>query len=355
MKRIVTLSLIWAVGVSVIGCAREVSEATWVNSQPLCIEGTGCCTGSPVIVDLAGDGIHLSGPDDGVIFPLHRGSPGLWSWTLPGTNDAWLALDINGNGRIDDGSELFGDGSIQSVNTNDPNGFLALAYYDQPGQGGNGDGQIDAQDAIWTQLRLWRDANHDGVSTQSELLAMGDVGVYSFSLAAMPSTYVDGNGNAFRFTSTIVADAPVSSVDSDVWLVEGSPPVDDAARGPVTPQDTTTWTCYAWGYFVNSSYTDICNLSTTANDPIATGSMGRLTRLVSRWATSSTSHDNAYYRAGAILSASTNSAEGYCNLTSPFPQPDLYYPPPYDFGGGMTAGRIKCFSVTSGGGGGGGC
>lgn len=104
MNRLAILTML-----TLIGCAKEPSTV----QQSLCQAGTGCCTGSPLVVDLAGDGVHLTGPDDGVPFALHAGIPGMWAWTARGSDDAFLALDRNDDGLIGDGTELFGDGSIQ--------------------------------------------------------------------------------------------------------------------------------------------------------------------------------------------------------------------------------------------------
>jgi hypothetical protein len=92
-------------------------------------------------------------------------------------SDGLLAIDRNGNGIIDDGKELFGDRTIKSDGTYATSGFDALADIDL-----NGDGIIDVNDSAFSQLRVWNDANGDGISQQEELQTFEEVGIESINL-----------------------------------------------------------------------------------------------------------------------------------------------------------------------------
>ena len=157
---------------------------------------------SPVIVDLTGDGFFLTDAAHGVAFDIaNNGVPIHMAWTA-NSNNAFLALDRNGSGTITNGAELFGNFTSQPVSPH-PNGFAALAVYDDPANGGNGDGVIDARDKIFSALRLWLDANHDGISQPEELHTLPELGIYSISLNYELSERKDQYGNLFRYRARV--------------------------------------------------------------------------------------------------------------------------------------------------------
>lgn len=131
-----------------------------------------------------------------------------------------MTLDLDGNGQIDDGGELFGNHTLLSDGARAENGYVALARYDEVLEGGNEDGFVNEQDLIYGRLLLWVDMDHNGQSSNSELMRVSDK-VARINLRYHESRRQDEHGNSFRYVSRALLQATRgtrSVLTSDVFF-----------------------------------------------------------------------------------------------------------------------------------------
>ncbi|WP_181015016.1 calcium-binding protein, partial [Citrobacter amalonaticus] len=169
-------------------------------------------TTSPIIIDLDRDGIETLSPGAGVFFD-HDNNHFSENTGWVGKDDGLLVLDRDGNGLIDDGGELFGNNTILANGKAAASGYQALVELDD-----NHDGQLNSSDAVWQQLRVWKDSNSNGRVDAGELLTLEQAGVASVGTGYQNSTFVDGQGNAHKQTGNITYTDGTTGTSADVWF-----------------------------------------------------------------------------------------------------------------------------------------
>ena len=168
---------------------------------------------SPIVIDVNRNGkIETSALSGSLHFDHDRnGFAEQSGWAA--ADDGLLALDLDGNGQIDHGGELFGNQTLLSDGSRAKNGFEALKQYDS-----NGNGKIDAGDAVWQKLKIWRDANQDGYTDEGELLDLDGAGIKAINLKYNERNITDEHGHSHRqFGSVEWADGGQSAA-VDVWF-----------------------------------------------------------------------------------------------------------------------------------------
>ena len=159
--------------------------------------------GSPIVIDLARDGFLFTSLDAGVVFDLDSDGVAEQIAWVADSQDAFLFRDLNGNGLVDDGGELFGNYTALLDGSYAAHGFEALAELDLPEQAGNGDGVIDERDWSYHLLGLWVDSNLNGVSDAGELVDLAESPLRSISLNYHRDRRQDRFGNLLTYWSRV--------------------------------------------------------------------------------------------------------------------------------------------------------
>ncbi|HEX7155313.1 MAG TPA: hypothetical protein VF618_27855 [Thermoanaerobaculia bacterium] len=182
-------------------CKEPAADGTCPPTGTTCTEYTPPeeCQLSPIVINMERGGYRLSDAADPVEFDLTaEGIPERITWTSRGAAMAFLALDRNGNEVVDDGSELFGNYTRKSDGTAADNGFDALSDLD-----GDGNGQVDADDAKWGLLLLWTDTNHNGRSEPHEVVRLASSDITALGLRYKATHRHDRAGNMYKFRALL--------------------------------------------------------------------------------------------------------------------------------------------------------
>jgi Ca2+-binding RTX toxin-like protein len=175
---------------------------------------------SPLVLDLNGDGVSLVDlKASNVYFDMDNdGLKERTGWVA--ATDGILALDRNQNGLIDDASELFGSsGTLSDVgfdgifDTRGDSGFHKLLITQTVF-----DGVLDSKDAVFNELRVWRDLNQDGVSDKGELFSLNDLGIVSIRVDSTAVPYTFGVGNKITEIATFTFQDGHTAQIADVWF-----------------------------------------------------------------------------------------------------------------------------------------
>jgi hypothetical protein len=168
-------------------------------------------TYTPIVLDLNGDGISTLAMANGVLFDLlASGKPVQTGWVAP--TDGLLVRDLNADGSINNGTELFGNATVLADGSKATDGYQALAQLD-----GNHDGMITSDDAVFEQLGVWVDADSDGISDTGEVQKLSSLGITGISVHADVTSTLD-NGNTIGLTSSYQTADGAQHLAGDVWF-----------------------------------------------------------------------------------------------------------------------------------------
>ena len=238
---------------------------------------------SPLVIDLDGDGVELvSLGNSSAYFDLNLdGFAELTGWVSP--DDALLAFDVDGDGIIDDNSELFGNQTGQA------NGFLALSQYDS-----NSDGVIDVNDAVFSDLILWQDLDGDGVSDDGEMMSLTDAGIISIDLGYSDISETNAGHDVLQRSTVTFADGSTTTID-DVYfqtdtrasvalLPDGFEYNEDVFKLPALfgyGQIASTWVALSQDVDLRQEATDLVTLASSGD---ITGFINAFEDFVLAWA-----------------------------------------------------------------------
>jgi len=194
-------------------------KTKWGNNYPysdgqveaLLDSGKALSSITPLVIDLDGNGVSTVSVRAGTLFDLDRdGKLDQTGWVSSG--DGLLVRDLNGDGTINDGSELFGSFTSLKNGSQARDGYEALKSLDT-----NGDGYVDASDEAFASLKVWRDADGDALTDSGELYSLQDLGISRLGTTPTVNGKQD-QGNTVGLVSDVIKSDGGTSEMADVWF-----------------------------------------------------------------------------------------------------------------------------------------
>jgi Ca2+-binding RTX toxin-like protein len=212
-----TITELWTTKPGFLGELSELSESLrrWIDTTIRTLKrlfGVAEATISPLVLDLDGDGVSTLAIEAGLHFD-HDGNGFAERSGWVGRGDGLLVRDLNGDGLIVSGAELFGNVTRRRDGSRAPHGFAALAELDA-----NGDGQIDGRDPGWISLRVWVDGDADALTDPGELRSLQELGVRALPLAYRDASLRDAQGNHHRQSGVYRRNDGSERALVDVWF-----------------------------------------------------------------------------------------------------------------------------------------
>jgi len=211
---------------------------------------------TPMVLDLDGYGIKTTTVQNGVTFDLDNdGKVEKSAWVARG--DGLLVRDINGDGIINNGGELFGSGTVLANGSKAKDGYEAMRALDS-----NNDGALNSADTAFSQLGVWLDSNGNGRTEAGEVVSLNDLGISSLSLSSQASTAVD-NGNLIGLMGSFTKSDGTTHTMGDVWFQT------DASGSRVF--DLAAVAIAAGGSNINMNSANVDTLKVSLADVLAVG------------------------------------------------------------------------------------
>jgi hypothetical protein len=204
---------VWAVQTAVTSTQlKELTSTTLSGYGSAQYQALSSFAVTPIVLDLDGNGvIDTVNVKNGVTFDIdNNGSLERTAWVARG--DGLLVRDLNGDGRINNGGELFGSGTVLPDGSKAADGYVAMRALDR-----NLDGILNANDEAFSQLAVWKDVNGNGLTDAGEVISLNSLGINSLSLSATVSTEMN-NGNLIGLMGSYTTADGNTHTMGDVWF-----------------------------------------------------------------------------------------------------------------------------------------